>query len=119
MNRYIAGRVERSLRRLETTIGIVSTEEYATSYWQVGMLGKVKWIIAPRDLPGRCETDPPWHRRFDTRHDGDVEVIILQGQRDNSTSNVWSGRSLGAVVHIFKQTPGSSRCPAGWRQVVS
>ena len=88
---------------LETRIGIISTEQYATSFWQVGMMGNVRWVIAPNDLPARCDNDPPWHRSLDACRDRDVQVIVLQGQCDESIIKVWLLKSVEVVIHISVQ----------------
>ena len=50
--------VSRVLRQQETSIGIFS-DSYPTWMWQIGTLGRVKWMVSQHDLPVRANKDPP------------------------------------------------------------
>lgn len=71
-------RVRREITKMNTTIGIIGSG-LATSAWQVGGLGIIKWVLSDRDLPGRREDDLPWYSRNSSQHLADVEVIFVEG----------------------------------------
>ena len=63
---------------MDTTIGIIRCG-LATSAWQVGGLGIIKWVLSDKYLPRQREDDPPWYSQNSSHHLADMEVIIVEG----------------------------------------
>ena len=77
-NRSVHELASRVLRQQETPIGIVS-DGYPTWMWQIGTLGRVKWMVSKHDLPFRADDDPPWISRSSSLSGlEDVEVILVE-----------------------------------------
>ena len=77
---FIDHRIEREVFKRGTPIGIISSEN-ATSSWQVGSLGDVKWIVSPTTpITIQYQDDGPQHfESFSSESMDDVEVIIVEG----------------------------------------
>ena len=48
--------------------------------WQIGTLGRVKWMVSQHNLPVRAAEDPPWISRSSSLLGlEDVEVLLVDG----------------------------------------
>ena len=61
-NRSVNKLASRELRQQETPIGIFS-DGYPTWMWQIGTLGRVKWMVSQHNPSIRATEDPPWISR--------------------------------------------------------
>ena len=99
-DRLIQDRAERTLVQRDTTVGVLS-DMFPSWFWQVGCLGRVKWMKSKKDLPGRLEDDPPWFPS-DTPSLSlpEVEVVLVQGVWPETTESLWLMKSLKVAIGI-------------------
>ena len=96
---YIQERVERTIAKRDTPIGIVA-HSYGTAAWQLGSLGSVKWIVSPYNLPARSLDDPPWFPTTKALPSVDVSVVLIQGLRSLLDDRFWDAPTLQIVVAV-------------------
>ena len=88
------------LRQQETPIGIVS-DGYPTWLWQIGTLGRVKWMVSEYDLPFCADNDPPWISRSSSLLSlEDMEVMLVDGNWPAPNHQVWLLPSLRVAVCV-------------------
>lgn len=79
LDALVQEQVQFSIDKGVTSVGIVS-DSVPTWAWFVEGLGSLKWIVSPRDIPGRMEGDPPWFTKYESISGRrEVEVVLVQG----------------------------------------
>ena len=64
-------------------------------------LGSLKWIVGPRDIPGRMEGDPPWFTTYESISGRrEVEVVLVQGAWECVPEQVWSSKSVRVILRV-------------------
>ena len=109
----IAERVSRKIRQGETSLGILSEDPIATSYWQIGKLARTRWVVSAADLPARSAADPPWFKSWDEVPDGAVSVVVVQGS-PTVPAGVWKDPATRVVIQVRSRDATSLRAGTSW-----
>ena len=96
-----------------TPVGIVS-DSAPTWAWFVNGLGSLKWVVGPRDIPGRIKGDPPW---FPAYHNisgrREVEVVLVQGPWECVPDQIWTSKRVRVILRVVTS---QWKKPKGWKR---
>ena len=114
--KLVAGSMGHSIRKSNTSIGIVSNGHPSWS-WYVGCLGEIRWLHSKKDLCARLPSDPPWHcwpEEVDSLES--VEIVLVQGPWPKMTNAIWKMKDLRLVLRIGSRQKERAgfKWPDGW-----
>ena len=103
-----------------TSVGIVS-DSVPMWAWFVEGLGSLKWVVGPRDIPGRMEGDPPWFPTYDNiLGRREVEVVLVQGPWECVPEQVWTSKSVRVILRannfVSKRGSSQGKRSRGWKK---